>query len=317
MPDIYDADSMDLRILEALRKDVRANIRLLAKECGISSTAVHSRIRKLKSSGIIIGTYLLVGHSTFDYQYQASVEILAETQHMENVLKKIRADPNVVVCTKGVGKYNLLCLVIGRNNDELNKDTQKIRNIPGVIGCATNLWVQEAIITGISEKTLSSQQKPDDLDTKILEELLKDCQVPCTVIASKLGVSIETVRKRIAKMRANNIIRACSVTIDWSKLGYQGTAFFFILIKQGFKNDAVLNELKRIEAPLVYGKVTGSYDILAIFGIKGVRDLTRLADWIQKMPSVAHIDVSIANFTYFSFAPIPRNPFKCDTLELS
>ena len=250
MSDEYKADLIDVKIIEALRKDARTNIRLLAEECDISSTAVLYRIKKLKSLGIIIGTELWVGQNTFDFQFKASVEILAETQHIEKILEKIRADPNVIVCTKGIGRYNLLCLIIGRDIDELNRITQKINNFSGVKGTAINLWAQDTIYRGVTKENINTHYKPDDLDGRILELLLKDCQVSCTEIASKVKVSIETVRKRIKRMKAEHIIRACSITIDWYKLGYEGSAFFFISLKQGLEKDEVLNELKKDRRPL-------------------------------------------------------------------
>ena len=58
-----------------------------------------------------------------------------------------------------------------------------------------------------------------------MKQLLKDAQTPFLRIAKKLGVSPETVRTRYGKMKEDGTIKRSSISIDLSKIGYQGKVF--------------------------------------------------------------------------------------------
>ncbi|HYN72667.1 MAG TPA: AsnC family transcriptional regulator, partial [Nakamurella sp.] len=48
-------DAVDRRLVDALRADGRASYAELARLVGLSSSAVHERVAKLESNGIITG----------------------------------------------------------------------------------------------------------------------------------------------------------------------------------------------------------------------------------------------------------------------
>lgn len=47
-------DTQDLKILDILTKDARTNLKDIAEECGLSSSAILSRIENLKETGIML-----------------------------------------------------------------------------------------------------------------------------------------------------------------------------------------------------------------------------------------------------------------------
>ena len=53
-------DGVDRRLVEALRRDGRASYAELARSVGLSSSAVHERVAKLESTGVIIGFRAIV-----------------------------------------------------------------------------------------------------------------------------------------------------------------------------------------------------------------------------------------------------------------
>ena len=53
-------DGLDKIILKALMKDARKSIYEVAKTAGISGAAVHQRLKKLESSGLISGSQLVL-----------------------------------------------------------------------------------------------------------------------------------------------------------------------------------------------------------------------------------------------------------------
>jgi Lrp/AsnC family transcriptional regulator for asnA, asnC and gidA len=311
-------DAIDRRILETLTKDVRTNLNEIAKDCKLSSSAILKRTENLKAAGVIVGTELRLKRGALGYSYEVTVGIAAENSRIEQVSKAIRQQPNVIVCTKSIGKYNLMTFVIAKSTSELDNVTQKIKNIPGVKGIGIYIWIGEPYHKfEKSDKQPSRDEKLDEIDVQIIMELIKDARMPFTKIASKLEVSHETVRKRYEKMKENGTIKSCSIIVDWSKIGYQGSVFVFIKQSQDNDKSTTNNALKKIPNIGLIANVMGESDILTLALIKDLRDLAKLIDEIQKIPSIDQVEVCFATFTYFSFVPMPLTPIKCDTLELS
>ena len=317
MPDTIDP--IDLKILEILEKDSRANLNQIADECELSSSAVFSRMNKLKRNGTIVGFGLLVKQGALGYPYEATVGITTETPRTQTIAEEIRKQPNVIVCTKSIGKFNMCCYIIARNVEELDKVTQKIKNTPGVKSVAANIILKnyDKVESKVSEETISANQELDQVDIAIIKELILDSRTPFLKIGKKLKISHETVRNKFEKLRLSGTIVRCAAIIDYSRLGYQGTVFIFISLIQGSDKINAINELKKYHSISRVSSVMGAFDLLAFARFKGLKDFTKLIDDIQQIPSVAHVDICLANFTYFSYTPIPRAPFETDTVELS
>ena len=57
---VRQVDSVDRRLIEALRANARATFAELARLVGLSAPAVHERVGKLESSGVITGYHAVV-----------------------------------------------------------------------------------------------------------------------------------------------------------------------------------------------------------------------------------------------------------------
>jgi DNA-binding Lrp family transcriptional regulator len=81
----------------------------------------------------------------------------------------------VVVCTKTVGKFDLMCLVVTKSTSELDIITQKIKGTLGVKEISINLWIEDSNFKlKRRDKQPARDEKPDELDFKIMRELAKD-----------------------------------------------------------------------------------------------------------------------------------------------
>ena len=281
------------------------------------------RIKKLKAAGVIVGSHLELMRGTLGYHEEASIGIAAENSKIDEIAQKVREIPNVVVCAKSIGRYNLFAHVFAKDLVELDNVTHLIKSIKGIRSISINIHVEEFLkYSGLPlKKSGDSKDKLNDLDKtdlKIINELLEDAQTPFLRIARKLGISHETVRQRYEKLRKNEIIQECSIIIDRSKLGFQGTAFFLISCAQNQSKESTISELINIQAFHDIAKVIGSaFDIFASVPIKDLKDLGKLTDKIEKMPSIESVEVATLIFTYYSFAPKPRGTYKCDNIGLS
>ena len=157
----------------------------------------------------------------------------------------------------------------------------------------------------------------DEIDFKIVQELVKDAQISFSKIAKKIGISHETVKKRYEKMKKEGTIESCSIVVDRSKLGYQGTVFLLISNTQSSDKMVTINALRKVPNILMIGNVMGAFDIFASAAVKDLTHLANTVEKIQNLPNVDRLEIAFLTFTYLSFTPIPRTLIKCDKVELT
>ncbi|UCC58220.1 MAG: Lrp/AsnC family transcriptional regulator [Candidatus Bathyarchaeum sp.] len=143
----------------------------------------------------------------------------------------------------------------------------------------------------------------DKIDLLILRELLKDAQTPFLRIAKKLGVSPETVRKRYNRMKEERTIRHCSVSIDLSKLGYQGKVFLMITNAPSHDKSKTIAALEKMRHVFIASEMIGDFEIIGIAPVKDLDSLKNLVNKIKKEPSVNQVEIALINDTAFPINP--------------
>jgi DNA-binding Lrp family transcriptional regulator len=136
----FQPDELDVMILKILIEDARSSLKNMAKRCGLTSSAVLRRIKRLREEGIIVGTRFVVDAEVFGYPFYATLLIDAADSLEPQVKQTIRAMESVIICAESIGRYNLCTLIRGRDIQELNKVTSLIKNIRGVNRVAINIW---------------------------------------------------------------------------------------------------------------------------------------------------------------------------------
>ncbi|MCW4028366.1 MAG: Lrp/AsnC family transcriptional regulator [Candidatus Bathyarchaeota archaeon] len=144
----------------------------------------------------------------------------------------------------------------------------------------------------------------DKLDYFVLSELLKDAQTPFATIAKKIGVSPKTVISRYDKMKKDGIITRCALSIDPSKLGYQGKAFLMITNSPNQTKAATLSGLKKIINIVVITEIIGAFDILAIAFVTDLNSIMKLVDTVKRIDGVERVEVAFIKETDL---PAPQN----------
>jgi Lrp/AsnC family transcriptional regulator for asnA, asnC and gidA len=139
----------------------------------------------------------------------------------------------------------------------------------------------------------------DKLDYLILSELAKDARISFLTIAKQLGTSPYTVVKRYEKMKKEGIIRNCVVSIDLSKLGYQGKAFLMITNVPTQDKSITIEALKKMKNIITVAQIIGAFDIIAIAPVTDLDSIRTLVKDIKKVPSVQRVEVACINDTEF------------------
>ncbi|MEM0021848.1 MAG: AsnC family transcriptional regulator [Fervidicoccaceae archaeon] len=130
-----DLDEVDDKIIKILRANARASLSSIAKELGISKTAVKKRIDRLVREGII---------SKFTIELSARAEVKAlifikttakvRTAETADIISKL---PYVDKVYEVAGDYDLVALVSAPTVEVLNDAVDKIREIQTVTSTVT------------------------------------------------------------------------------------------------------------------------------------------------------------------------------------
>jgi len=143
----YQVDEIDQKILGFLVKNARMPFLEIARECGVSGAAIHQRVRKLETAGVITGSRLLVKPEALGLNFCVFICIsLSESNAYPKVVEALRKIPEVVECHFVTGPYSLLLKVYCFDKDHLMDiiiDT--LQNIPGIGKTETMISLDEAI----------------------------------------------------------------------------------------------------------------------------------------------------------------------------
>ncbi|WP_114748880.1 Lrp/AsnC ligand binding domain-containing protein [Pleomorphovibrio marinus] len=127
----------------------------------------------------------------------------------------------------------------------------------------------------------------DNIDLKIISLLNEDAKTPYTEIAKKVFVSSGTVHVRMRKLEEMGIVKSATLNIDFSKLGYDISAFLGIYLEKSSLYDNVIERLKEIAEVINAYYTTGNYSIFAKIICK---DTNHLRDVLNKIQMVEGID---------------------------
>ncbi len=100
----------------------------------------------------------------------------------------------------------------------------------------------------------------DDMDNRLIVELEKDGRASYEKLAKALNTSISTVKRRLQRLLADDIIKIMAVP-DPDKVGYQANAIISIDVKAG-KADEVSEILVKNPAIHLIAVSYGRYDII-------------------------------------------------------
>ena len=135
----------------------------------------------------------------------------------------------------------------------------------------------------------------DDTDLKILSILSENADISYAAIGEKVFVSAGTVHARVKKMEQAGIIKKKRIEIDYSKLGYDITAFLGIYLDKSGIYDSVLEQLKEIPEIVNIDYTTGNYSMFIKIRCKDTQHLRQvLHDKIQKVQGIARTETIIS-----------------------
>lgn len=145
----------------------------------------------------------------------------------------------------------------------------------------------------------------DNVDLKILSLLMQDATMPYTEIGKRIFVSGGTVHVRMKKLEGLGIVRGSTLTIDYTRLGWDISAFLGIYLDKSSLYDDVAAQLEKIPEIVSINYTTGNYSIFARIVCRDTTHLREvLHDKIQKVSGIQRTETFISLEERFS-RPVP------------
>ena len=116
----HSLDALDRKILTMVSADARIPFLEVARACNVSGAAIHQRIQKLTSLGVLRGSEFIIDPEKIGYETCAYVGLfLKDPEDFDDVVEKLRQIPEVTERHYTTGGYDMFIKIYARNNHHL------------------------------------------------------------------------------------------------------------------------------------------------------------------------------------------------------
>ena len=117
---IQKLDKLDKQILRMIAADARVPFLEVARACNVSGAAIHQRIQKLTSLGILKGSQFIIDPEKIGYETCAFIGLnLKNPERFDEVVEELKHIPEVVECHYTTGNFDMFIKIYAFNNHHL------------------------------------------------------------------------------------------------------------------------------------------------------------------------------------------------------
>lgn len=287
------------KILKLLSINCRYSNKDIAKSSGVSADTVQYQIDNLidvKKLGAfsILFDYRMVGFHHYHYLIR-----LNDVSNLQ--IEKLKALKFITFINTGYGKYDIQLIVVARDELELEKNLEKIGTVLGnnvqdflllkfssqykFTFLLPDLYIpvkvprnQKNIIYSLNKENFVEEDKYekiklDDLDYKIIKELIKDPRINYLKLAKILKVSHETIRYRISNYVKKGFITTVSLFNDFKMHGYF-VNYIFLKLKN-YNEETFKVFLDRNPHVIYSARLVGEYNCIIYIVAKNPEEFSR------------------------------------------
>ena len=142
-------DPLDHKILAALQSEGRKTNLALARELGLSPSAMVGRVRRLEQSGAIRGYRAVVEPAALGITVQALI-VVKLREHSEQAIREfeeaVKGVVGVRACYHVTGQFDMVMVLALRDNEHLAHMIRvDLAKVPGVMQLETMLIMAESV----------------------------------------------------------------------------------------------------------------------------------------------------------------------------
>jgi DNA-binding Lrp family transcriptional regulator len=144
----------------------------------------------------------------------------------------------------------------------------------------------------------------DRLDVDLLEMLARDARAGVVELASRLGISRNTVQSRLKRLEEGGLVAGYRPELDLAQAGVATQAFIGLEVQQG-RLGPIVEALVGIPQVLEIHATTGREDLLVRVATETQAGLQQLIEQVVGIPGVVHSTTTLALTTPLTFRAVP------------
>ena len=142
----YKLDAIDKKIIYMLMDNAKTSLAHISKNIGISTTAVHQRIKKLENAGVIENSVSFLNPRKIGYKVVSYIGVfMDQPSHFQDLIKSLNEINEIVEAHYTTGNYTVFLKVLCIDNDHLMQFLSKIQKQKGVIRTETFISLEQGI----------------------------------------------------------------------------------------------------------------------------------------------------------------------------
>ncbi|KIA82964.1 transcriptional regulator [Kaistella solincola] len=142
----YHLDNIDKEIIYMLMDNAKTSLAHISKNVGISTTAVHQRIKKLEQAGVIENSISFLNPRKIGFNVVSYIGVfLEQPSHYHDAVKALQDVNEVVEAHYTTGNYTIFLKVLCRDNDHLMQILNKLQKLKGVTRTETFISLEQSI----------------------------------------------------------------------------------------------------------------------------------------------------------------------------
>ena len=142
-------------------------------------------------------------------------------------------------------------------------------------------------------------EKLDEIDAKIIKDLLKDARKNFSDIAKECNVSTTTISEHYDKLEKAGVIVGATVHLDYKKFGYNDVTDFIIKVNPQQVNQVIEYILKLPNIYCAYPTCEPNYNVGMVATLRDLKELDQVKDALRRNRAVldfkTHVWTDIKN----------------------
>ena len=218
-------DELDVAILKLLWKDGRTPIYRIAKEIGVSTSAVDKRIKNMMKRRELLGFMVLLNPDKILNSVVLAIRTKKRRKEIMEILSKIKGVMHVIACLGGryYGEFWY--------GDELELE-EKLELLKEL----TALYRMD-----VYKHRKIQNEKIDRIDWKIISEMKENSRISFSELSKRINISSKTIAKRWKNLTEREICKAYPII---NRPLSQDIFWFSLFIE--VENLSVENTIKKI-----------------------------------------------------------------------
>lgn len=136
-------DDVDRKILRALIAEADQSLTHLGGLVGLSTTALHHRIKNLKKKKVIQRYTITLSNHIFETYVTCFVKIIKSKKSSIDLAQKLKALAEIEACYSVAGEESLLLKVRSKSTKDFQSTLELINKIDGVERTISSLIIEE------------------------------------------------------------------------------------------------------------------------------------------------------------------------------